>query len=323
MDSATSATRVMLPNAVTKSLQAISRCNLPSTTLQPFIFGSSALISSSLSFFAAMAFFLRTGSQRRLPLSSRTAPTATFSPRLRTRIGCHGSARAELRVTVCSLLTLNAPAKSTIVGVSLAAPKGGKLHAPLQDGDIREKEDSRHPIWCRPYRCIHREVDAGEAGHRNHRRDRSGSRQGGTRSGRSCGRKRCALGRQSVRRCARSPRPERRRGYPLDFFLAWRSDGPIAGLPRSAVVYCFDLRGIVLPVSHPSGTRRQARRRRQRMGRGARRNRCEPRIRDGQTRGDAGRGFATHRTGQSAAYCGRLEAADSATEENRRGHDRG
>src|SRR5215469_9863241 len=46
----------MLPNAVTKSLQVISRCNLPFTTLQPFILDSCAAISPSLSFFAGMAF---------------------------------------------------------------------------------------------------------------------------------------------------------------------------------------------------------------------------------------------------------------------------
>src|SRR5207302_10040417 len=46
----------MLPKAVTKSLQVISRCNLPFTTLQPFILGSSAAISGSLSFLAGMAF---------------------------------------------------------------------------------------------------------------------------------------------------------------------------------------------------------------------------------------------------------------------------
>src|SRR5215472_17021626 len=240
MASATSATRVMLPNAVTKSLQAISRCNLPSSTLQPFLYDSSAAISPSLSFFSAMAVFLRTGSHRLCHYPCRTAPPATVPPSRLARVSRLGASRVKSHF-VCPLLTLNAPAKSTIVGVSLAARKGGKVHAPLQNGDIREKKDSRHPIWCRPHRCIHREVDAREAGHRNHRRDRSGSRQGGSRSGRSCGRERRALGRQSICRRARSPRPKRRRGYPLDFFLAWQSDGPIAGLPRSAVVRCFDL----------------------------------------------------------------------------------
>src|SRR5215472_1173567 len=229
MASATSATRVMLPNAVTKSLQAISRCNLPSTTLQPFIFGSSAAISTSLSFFAAMA-VLRTVSHRLCHYPCRTAPPATSPPSRLARMSPLGASRVKSHF-VCSLLTLNAPAKSTIVGVSLAARKGGKVHAPLQNGDIREKEDSRHPIWCRPHRCIHREVDAREAGHRNHRRDRSGSRQGGSRSGRSCGRERRALGRQSICRRARSPRPKRRRGYALDFFLACQRHGSIAGLP--------------------------------------------------------------------------------------------
>src|SRR5712692_664799 len=55
MASATSATRVMLPKAVTKSLQTNSRCNLPLATLQPFVFGSRACTSASVSFFAGMA----------------------------------------------------------------------------------------------------------------------------------------------------------------------------------------------------------------------------------------------------------------------------
>src|SRR6266478_1419182 len=55
MASATSATRVMLPKAVTKSLHANSRCSLPFTTLQPLALGNSAEISVSVSFFAGMA----------------------------------------------------------------------------------------------------------------------------------------------------------------------------------------------------------------------------------------------------------------------------
>src|SRR6266446_1985131 len=55
MASATSATRVMLPNAATKSLHTNSRCSLPLRTLHPLAFGNSAEISVSLSFFAGMA----------------------------------------------------------------------------------------------------------------------------------------------------------------------------------------------------------------------------------------------------------------------------
>src|SRR5271154_4048137 len=56
MDSATSATRVMFPKAVTKSLHSNARCNLPLTRLQPLARFMLSLISASLSFFASMAF---------------------------------------------------------------------------------------------------------------------------------------------------------------------------------------------------------------------------------------------------------------------------
>src|ERR1700730_722838 len=54
MASATRATRVMLPNAATKSLQVNSLCSLPLTMLHPAAFGSSAAISASESFFAGI-----------------------------------------------------------------------------------------------------------------------------------------------------------------------------------------------------------------------------------------------------------------------------
>src|SRR5258708_16033829 len=54
MASATSATRVMLPNAVMKSLHANSRCSLPFTTLHPFALLRSFCTSESVSFFAGM-----------------------------------------------------------------------------------------------------------------------------------------------------------------------------------------------------------------------------------------------------------------------------
>src|SRR5260370_34658139 len=54
MASATSATRVMLPNAVMKSLHANSRCSLPFTTLHPLALLRSFCTSESVSFFAGM-----------------------------------------------------------------------------------------------------------------------------------------------------------------------------------------------------------------------------------------------------------------------------
>src|SRR6266852_1122669 len=61
MASATSATRVMLPNAATKSLHTNSLCSLPLTTLHPLALGSNAVISASESFFAGMAHSSRIG----------------------------------------------------------------------------------------------------------------------------------------------------------------------------------------------------------------------------------------------------------------------
>src|ERR1700720_928232 len=55
MASATRATRVILPKAVTKSLQAYSWCSLPLTIFQPRNLGRRALISASVNFFAGMA----------------------------------------------------------------------------------------------------------------------------------------------------------------------------------------------------------------------------------------------------------------------------
>src|SRR5438034_9531769 len=54
MASATRATRVMLPNAVTKSLHVNSRCSLLFTRLHPLVLESCAVISGSESFLAGM-----------------------------------------------------------------------------------------------------------------------------------------------------------------------------------------------------------------------------------------------------------------------------
>src|SRR6267143_6547446 len=61
MASATSATRVMLPNALTKSLHANSRWSLPLTRFQPLVLESSVVTSASESFFAGMSHSSRIG----------------------------------------------------------------------------------------------------------------------------------------------------------------------------------------------------------------------------------------------------------------------
>src|SRR6266481_2555071 len=88
MASATSATRVMLPNAATKSLHANSRCSLPFSTLHPLALGSSAVISGSDSFFAGISPPSGVGWHPAKPLCGAGLGTATI-PALRTRSsGC-------------------------------------------------------------------------------------------------------------------------------------------------------------------------------------------------------------------------------------------
>src|SRR5260370_17741936 len=59
----------MLPNAVTKSLHANSRCSLPFATLHPLALGSSVVISASESFFPGMTHSSGIGWRSLQPLS--------------------------------------------------------------------------------------------------------------------------------------------------------------------------------------------------------------------------------------------------------------
>src|SRR6266436_5073723 len=79
MASATSATRVMLPKAVTKSLHANSRCSLPFTMLHPVALGSSAVISGSESFFAGILHPSGIGWRLSKPLCGASPAPATIS----------------------------------------------------------------------------------------------------------------------------------------------------------------------------------------------------------------------------------------------------
>src|SRR5260370_1994006 len=112
MDSATSATRVMLPNAVTKSLHANSRCSLPFTTLQPRALGSSDAISVSESFFAGMLPSSGIGWRSLQPLCGASSAPATIPA---------SPARAADRSNVRNASSLNARGNSIIVGVSFDA----------------------------------------------------------------------------------------------------------------------------------------------------------------------------------------------------------
>src|SRR6266478_542050 len=102
----------MLPNAVTKSLHANSRCSLPFTRLQPFVLASSAVISASESFFAGMAHSSGIGWRSLQPLCGASAAPATFPVSL---------ARAADCVNALNGSSLNARGNSIIVGSSFEA----------------------------------------------------------------------------------------------------------------------------------------------------------------------------------------------------------
>src|SRR6266851_5043000 len=112
MASATRATRVMLPNAVTKSLHANSRCSLPFTTLQPLALGSSVVISVSESFFAGMTHSSRIGWRSLPPLCGASSAPATIPA---------SPARAADRSNAWNASSLNARGNSIIVRVSFAS----------------------------------------------------------------------------------------------------------------------------------------------------------------------------------------------------------
>src|SRR6202158_3118708 len=110
MASATSATRVILPNALTKSLHANSRCSLPLTRFQPLVLESSVVTSASESFFAGMSHSSRIGWCSLQPLCGAIAAPAT-TPAAAERA-------ADCVIAAWSGSSLIARGNSTIVGVS-------------------------------------------------------------------------------------------------------------------------------------------------------------------------------------------------------------
>src|SRR5438132_853506 len=107
MASATSATRVMLPNAVTKSLHVNSRCSLLFTRLHPLVLESCAVISGSESFFAGMCH----SSGLSGVLTSHYAVQAQLRQQFRPR-----RARTTGRSNAWNASSLNARGNSIIVG---------------------------------------------------------------------------------------------------------------------------------------------------------------------------------------------------------------
>src|SRR5260370_23521946 len=172
MDSATRATRVMLPKGVTKLLQVNSGWSLPLTRFQPFVLASRAVISASESFFAGMSSPSRIGWRFLQPLCFPSPAPA--------RILVSPARGADL-AKACSGSSLNARGNSIIVGVSPETKIRGVCHCsgdlrevivlatakrstPQRDGQRRAKENSRHPVWCRPDRRIDCVVDAAQTG---------------------------------------------------------------------------------------------------------------------------------------------------------------
>src|SRR5260370_20443397 len=113
--SATSATRVMLPKAVTKSLHANSRCSFPFTTFHPLALGSKVVISASESFLAGIFHSSRIGWRSLQPLcGARSAPATIPVSQVR-------AARAARRSNAGNGSSLNARGNSIIVRVSFEA----------------------------------------------------------------------------------------------------------------------------------------------------------------------------------------------------------
>src|SRR5438046_9660962 len=133
MASATKATRVMLPNAVTKSLHVNSRCSLLFTRLHPLVLESCAVISGSESFFAGICH--SSGSSG--VLTSHYAVQAQLRQQFRPR-----RARTTGRSNAWNASSLNARGNSIIVGVSFTA-KMRVVRIQTDSGERRERSEER------------------------------------------------------------------------------------------------------------------------------------------------------------------------------------
>src|SRR5258708_5341837 len=128
MASAASATRVMLPNAVMKSLHANSRCSLPFTTLHPFALLRSFCTSESVSFFAGMM------------ASPSGLISAAGNIMRRKRRASNNPASVTKACTGRIGSSLNAHRNSIIVGVSFAAKiRVVRLRNRKTENDVKKK----------------------------------------------------------------------------------------------------------------------------------------------------------------------------------------
>src|SRR5450755_3516359 len=164
MDSATSATCVMFPKAVTKSLHSKARCSLPSFKLQCCSWLRCCFTSSSVSFLAGIQCLQCVVNVKSMRPGKGSRQVCLAHE------GFHVACGGEFLYGSCSVPSQNA---------RCTTPHGVRR---------REKENSRHSVWCRPYRRIYREIDAGKAGHRDYRRDRFRSGESRARPGGSGGR---------------------------------------------------------------------------------------------------------------------------------------
>src|SRR5260221_1144181 len=128
MASATSATRVMLADAVMKSLPANSRCSLPFTTLHHFALLRSFCTSESVSFFAGMM------------ASPSGLISAAGNIMRRKRRSSNNPASVTKACTGRIGSSLNARRNSIIVGVSFAAKiRVVRLRNRKTENDVKKK----------------------------------------------------------------------------------------------------------------------------------------------------------------------------------------
>src|SRR5438034_2662998 len=130
MASATRATRVMLPNAVTKSLHVNSRCSLLFSGLHRLVLESGAVISGSESFFAGMCH----SSGLSGVLTSHYAVQAQLRQQFQPR-----RARTTGRSDASNASSLNARGNSIIVGFLLQRKCALCAYRRTAENDVKKK----------------------------------------------------------------------------------------------------------------------------------------------------------------------------------------
>src|SRR5271168_3984309 len=165
MDSATSATRVMLPKAVTKSLHSKARCSLPLTRLHPLACARCSFTSASLNFFGGMASssgtFVSGGTiMRRKRRSGNHAGPSGGGLAARIAARANACARERLPARRLPCLDVECPRKLLYRRGFLCTKNARCAQTLCENGERSEKENSRHTIWGGSHRRVHCTIDA-------------------------------------------------------------------------------------------------------------------------------------------------------------------